>query len=43
MLNTALEVAGLVCIAAFAFLVWPPAVLLVVGVVLVVAANRGGS
>lgn len=40
MVNTFLEVVGVVCVGAFVYVVWPPLLLLLVGVVLVVAANR---
>jgi hypothetical protein len=42
-----LEIAGVVCLATFAFFVWPPAALLVVGLaclaVAYTAAPRGES
>lgn len=41
MLNNLLEFAGFVCLVAFAFLLWPPAALLVAGVGLVAAGVAG--
>jgi hypothetical protein len=38
-LNTVLELAGLACLAAFAYIVWPPLVLLCAGLVLILLAN----
>lgn len=38
-LNTVMEWAGFACLVAFGAFVWPPAALLVAGVVLVVVAN----
>ncbi len=37
--NTAMEWAGFCCLVAFGWFCWPPAALLVAGVVLVVVAN----
>lgn len=37
-MDTALEVAGVLCIAAFAFFIWPPAALLVLGAACLVAS-----
>lgn len=39
-MNELLEVAGFLCLVAFAYFVWPPAALLVAGVVLIVVANQ---
>lgn len=38
-INTAMEWAGFGCLVAFGWFCWPPAALLVAGVVLVVVAN----
>ncbi|MFG2056680.1 hypothetical protein ACGFI9_21920 [Micromonospora sp. NPDC048930] len=38
-LNTSMEWVGFCCLVAFGWCVWPPAALLVAGVVLVVVAN----
>ncbi|NJP33694.1 hypothetical protein [Micromonospora thermarum] len=38
-LNNAMELAGYLCLVAFGYAVWPPAALLVAGVVLVVTSN----
>lgn len=47
MLTTLLELLGIVLVAVFAWFVWPPLPLLVVGVALLVAAwsfeRRGGG
>jgi hypothetical protein len=43
MLTTALEILGIAAISGFAWFVWPPLVLLVIGVALILssrAANR---
>jgi chromate transport protein ChrA len=37
--NTLVEILGFICIAAFAWFVWPPLVLLVAGLLLVLWAN----
>lgn len=39
MVNELLEAVGFICLVAFAYFVWPPAALLVAGVVLIVVAN----
>lgn len=39
MLNDLIELVGFVCLAAFAWFVWPPLVLLVAGLLLVLLAN----
>lgn len=40
MLLVILDILGLFCLAAFAFVVWPPAALLVVGVALLAMSYR---
>lgn len=40
MRTTVLDLIGIICLAAFAFLVWPPLPLLVLGVAALVASWR---
>lgn len=42
-MTIAAEVTGVACIAGFAFAVWPPATLLVVGAVLLLMAWRSAE
>lgn len=43
MTTTVAEIVGAACLAGFAFAVWPPACLLVVGVALLLAAWRASQ
>lgn len=40
MLNTVLELLGVAMVAGFMLIAWPPLLLLLAGLVLIVAANR---
>lgn len=43
MLTTALELLGVTCLAAFAWFIWPPLTLCVLGVALLLIAWRAAS
>lgn len=42
-MTTALDLAGIACLSAFVFFVWPPLPLLVVGVVALLISRRLSS
>lgn len=43
MVNAAIELMGFVCLTVFAWFVWPPLVLLVAGLLLILWANVRGA